>query len=436
VDAEPALIATGLREAGCAEARRLTVALSGGPDSVALLDLAQRALELPDVSAREVAAIHVNHGLQPESDAWAAFCEELCRQRGIALTVVPVTVVATGSVEANARDARYRAFADALESGGVLLLAHHFDDQVETWLFRTLRGDARRTMPPHRQLGGGTLVRPLLGVSRQQLLDHLCLHKLDHVVDPSNADTSYSRNFLREAVLPLLRQHDSGFEAKVAAAMRSDTERDELLAALAELDRTPLETDAGVLRLARLAAIPAPRARNVLRHWLSERGFRQPTTRALDAAIATVAAGRRVDIRVADTRLVAYQGLLHAIPRDLAPFEASGRRWQGESELLLGSGRLVAARVSGGIDARSLRLAPIGEGQRLRVHRDGPRRLVRDLMREAGIPPWERERIPLLFDGERLIGVPGFRDSSPVVGASSRVAEGQTGWEFRWWPST
>ncbi|MEB3733466.1 tRNA lysidine(34) synthetase TilS [Halopseudomonas pachastrellae] len=167
--------------------------LSGGLDSMVLLELMSQARQLSDIPPLH--AIHVHHGLHPEADAWAAHCQRACDVRGVPLTVVRVQVVQGGSVEEAARDARYAAFADMLAPGAELLLAHHRDDQLETLMFRLMRGTGVRGlsgMPARRALGAGWLSRPLLDWRRSELEAWARQQGLDWIEDPANADERFA----------------------------------------------------------------------------------------------------------------------------------------------------------------------------------------------------------------------------------------------------
>ena len=186
--------------------RPLLVGYSGGLDSTALLHLLAR-----EPAHRGLRAIHVHHGLQPEADAWADHCARTCAALGIGLEIVRVQVARdTGEgLEAAARRARMAAFAQALENDGVLALAHHRDDQAETFLLRALRAsgsDGLGAMRPWRRFGPGWLWRPLLDLPRQALVDYARAHGLDWIEDPSNASDDHDRNYLRRRVLSLLRE--------------------------------------------------------------------------------------------------------------------------------------------------------------------------------------------------------------------------------------
>lgn len=200
---------------------RIEVGLSGGLDSVVLLHLLSR---LRDTENFVLQAVHVHHGLSPFADEWADFCRRLCAEADIPLRVVKVQIDAKGKgIEAAARAARYRVFSDGL--CGFLALAHHQDDQIETFMLAAARGGGLRAlagMPEYRALNGKTQIwRPLLGFTRKQLEDYAAAYGLVHIEDESNGDTAYLRNWLRHEALPQWENRIPHIARQVSANIRS-----------------------------------------------------------------------------------------------------------------------------------------------------------------------------------------------------------------------
>ncbi|WP_228141690.1 tRNA lysidine(34) synthetase TilS [Marinobacter sp. X15-166B] len=220
----------------------LVVALSGGLDSVLLL---HAAAAIHQHSGRNLSAIHINHQLQSNAAEMEQFCRALCADLQVPLTVERVEVplsanelARAGGLEENARDARYRAFDQHLNDGEILLLAHHGDDQLETVLFRLLRGTGVAGlggMPRERALGRGRLYRPLLAFSRHQLEQWACDLQINWVDDPSNVDHIYDRNFLRGVVIPPLKARWPNLLRRVQGTSDACRESEELAASLARI---------------------------------------------------------------------------------------------------------------------------------------------------------------------------------------------------------
>lgn len=419
--------------------QRLTAALSGGADSVALLHLLKAQA---GTGGYRLSALHVHHGLSPHADRWQRFCLELCAALEVPCSAVRVSVDPASplGVEAAAREARYRVFATA--DTDVLALAHHRDDQVETLLLQLLRGAGPRGaagMPSERALRGSAvrLVRPLLDVPRQVLREYASAHGLGWIDDESNADPSRARSFVRHDWLPRAAARFPGSVGALARAARLQGEAALLLEDLAAIDGAGA-MDPGRLDLARAAALTPPRARNLLRHFLGRHGLAAPPSARLDeflrqAAHARPDARARLDLpgwNVHIWRNAAWLVRAVASPGALP-------RWAGEPALALGPGLgSLQIRGTAGRGVSAARAAAEGlevrwrrGGEQLRLRRDGPRQRLKALLQERNVPPWMRGRLPLAFVGDRLAWVPG-------VGCAWELAAGpgEPGLELEWVP--
>ena len=392
------------------------VALSGGLDSSVLLHAMAALRDAP--VAREFRAVHVDHGLQPESAAWAESCRALCRRLGVPLEVVTLSLALPpgASVEAEARDARYAALAARLRPGEWLLTAHHRDDQLETVLIQLLRGAGvagLAAMPELARFGAGWHARPLLGLDRPALAAYAGQQGLDWVRDPMNDSTRFDRGWLRERVLPAIRERWPAASATVARSAGHLGEARRLLDELAHADAAGI-VEGGRIVIDGLQRFSQERQANLLRWWLRSRGLGPPPASRLAVALRELP-GARADatplVRWPHGELRRYRGRLYAMHPLPAAFAARHRAEAGSEVLDLGLGLgkfCLVAGVQGG-----LRLPLAGEpvirfragGEGLRTHPGRPRKRLKDLCREAGIVPWMRERLPLVFVGERLAAV-------------------------------
>ncbi len=421
-DADALVADVGTRLEGfLAAGETITVALSGGLDSVVLFDCLVR---LRERRFFPLAAIHVDHGLSRYAADWATFCRTLSDANGVPLTVVRVHVVgARGEgLEAAARRARYGAFH--CHVSGVLVLAHHLDDQAETVLLQLLRGAGPRgagAMPSVRTADIDadarlTLVRPLLEVSRSRLADYAQVRRLAWVDDESNADTRLDRNFLRARILPLIAERFPGYRKTLGRSGALFQEASGLLDELADLDGRDA-VHSGALDVKVLRGLSEPRARNLLRWFLRERGVTAPPARRLAEAIRQLqnaCDGHHVRVVLRDAELCCDAGCLRVRPRLTSV--VGSVTWRGEALLAApcGLGEVLFSHAHGaGISAQSL----AGRQVELRLRRGGeriqpdakrPRRTLKNLLQEHGIDPWRRARLPLLFCDEHLIWVPGI----------------------------
>ncbi|MEA2081021.1 MAG: tRNA lysidine(34) synthetase TilS, partial [Pseudomonadota bacterium] len=271
------------------------VAFSGGVDSHVLLQLLARARrQLPGT----LAAVHVNHQIQQQSGDWEIHCRSVCEELRIPFHLLRVQGRArTGeSPEAAARTARYRALADWLPSNAVLITAQHQDDQAETLLLQLFRGAGPRglaAMPENTALGHGRLLRPLLEISRKAILSYAREHRLRWIEDPSNTDTRYDRNLLRQRIMPELQQHWPGLSKVLARAAGHQADQVELAQALAALDyRVCWRSDSGCLSVSVLQGLPPARQRNLIRYWLEQAGLPLPSQVLLERIRAEMLSGR------------------------------------------------------------------------------------------------------------------------------------------------
>ncbi|MFA5939393.1 MAG: tRNA lysidine(34) synthetase TilS [Sinimarinibacterium sp.] len=390
------------------------MAFSGGGDSVALLHLLRAS------GLRDLGAVHVHHGLQAVADDWVRHCRKLCRAMDVPLRVLRVEVRPEGEgIEAAARAARLAAFAALLKPGDVLATAHHRDDQAETILFRALRGTGIAGLGGMREcepLGQGTLWRPLLAVPRSQLRAYAETQRLEWVDDPHNRDSRYARAFLRQDVFPLLARHFPAAHDSLARLGRHAQAAEGLLAQLAQEDAQRLE-DRGGLTIPGLLRLDAERRRNLLYHQWRALGLQVPDADWFEKLEREVLAARPdADPALAQGEGEArrYRDRLYLMRR-LAPAPGRGtiKPWprRKRSELPAGCGTLSCNRVPG-TDV-NVRFA-VG-GAHLRPAGSAHRRTLKNLCQEAGIPPWVRVRMPLVYRGAELIAAGGSWRSDTAV---------------------
>ncbi|MBV6288990.1 tRNA lysidine(34) synthetase TilS [Pseudomonas aegrilactucae] len=399
------------------------VALSGGLDSTVLLHLLAQNPAMP------LRAIHIHHGLQAAADAWPAHCQRLCDSLGVPLQVIHVQVPPGASLEQGARDARYAAFVQALRPGELLLTGQHRDDQAETLLFRLLRGAGLRglaSMPVQRPLGAGTLLRPLLDTSRDELLAYAQAHGLQWIDDPSNDDTRFSRNYLRHQMLPMLAQRWPQAARSLARSAAHLGEAQGLLDELAQQDlaqaATPDPFDwlgCPSLDLQVLRQLSPARQRNALQYWLAAR-TRLPDTRHWSGWEDLRDAGGqgRPLWRLADGEVHRSAERIYWLSAEwLAPLQAPVA-WVDPSRPLdlPGNGSLS---LSGRLPQGPLQVRYRQGGELFELEGRGRRDLKR-LLNERQLPRFARARLPLLFLDERLVAV------------ANLSGLGQAAWQLHW----
>ena len=413
--------------------------LSGGLDSVVLLHLLVQLRNQGALDSR-LRALHVNHGLHPLAIQWQQHCAALCQKWGVPLQIVQLDLTAplrTGSgIENAARNARYTAFSSQLGSKEVLLLAHHRDDQIETMLLRLMRGAGPRGlagMPQGRVLGRGFLYRPLLQFDRAELLAYAGQQQLQWIEDPSNLAVLFDRNFCRQTILPLIETRWPGYRDSWSKSAALQSEADMLLQQLAEADfRGVRGATKNELCLDGFNRLNKPRQRNLLKYWLGQMQLPEPgfnELQHLTEALIPAAADSPASWHGAGFSIASYRNRLVVI-RELAPIDRNSNLvWNPLRQPLLSlpqNGCLQARRSSGSVSDIRHALLVSGPlqvryrmgGETLRL-RDRPRKALKKILQEQGMPLWCRERLPLLYAGNELVCVPGVGTVDTSVSAPS-----------------
>jgi tRNA(Ile)-lysidine synthase len=420
---------------------RLAIALSGGLDSVVLLDSICRLhqtqakestkLESKDVATPRIFAFHIHHGLQKAADEWLLFCEALAKKYKIGFDFRLLHMDSksnSGNIEARARAGRYEALTELCAYHGIedLLLAHHQNDQAETVLLQLLRGAGvagLSSMPESRilttsteQAGSITLWRPLLRLSRDELEAYAREHKLKWIEDPSNQSSKFRRNAIRKSVLPKLEGIQAGATANLARSADMLAQAQQLLDRLAQQDGKKIHNPKGnalsVQPLLALNASDPAAANNVLRYWLRVAGLAMPSHERLQAWWLDLQQAR------SDAKLEwLHDECSIRLWRGQLQIGAAVRPEEGEWTFVLvpamsSQGGLPAAWITKSKKAGAVEFRERSGAERLQVSASGPRKTLKNLYQENAVPPWQRQAPLLYIDGE-LIAVAGAGVSYP-----------------------
>ena len=415
--------------------RRYIVALSGGCDSVALLHaMRQIQSQLP---CPILQAVHIDHGLQAASTNWSQQCQQLCRQLEVPIHIIELHLdIPKGeSLEAVARHARYAAFEDYLQDDDMLLLAHHRNDQAETLLLQVLRGSGvtgLACMPKLIRNNSAWLVRPLLDIGRNDIEQYARAQALSWIDDPSNQDTRFDRNFLRHDIMPLLQARWPSVNTTLARVAHHQAEASHLLNELAQIDwQTCCAPDKQRLSVSAVQKLPPARIRNLLRYWVAHVAhLPMPDTvhlqRILDevlpAAQDATPLGQWAGVhlrRYRDELYLEHQPVEHAVDWHIA--------WDMQGPMILPTGETLSMRmVRGG----GLRLdPPTGPvtvqfrqgGERCRLPGRAHHNELKKLLQSWGVPPWRRDRIPLIFVDQELAQIVGFSLCEPYIAQADQL---------------
>ena len=425
------------------------LAFSGGADSRVLLDLL--AKDAAD-KGYTLTLAHVNHGIRGEESVQdRRFCETLAARYGLEICIldadVPTLAKQNGrGLEEEARAVRYEYFAELMRARNIPLLvtAHHADDNLETMLFRLARGtglDGLGGIKPVRPFAGGMLVRPLLSVSRREILAYCEENPLEYVTDSTNADVRYARNRIRAEVVPILDELFEGASVRAATTAEHLREDAALLNEMAADWRARAETDGG-LSLETLSRMPVPIARRVLRQCFYECTgceLEQVHIDALMKLIADRSAAAEVALPT-DCIAVLEFGCLRFLKDEALAEVMSGEPLPlpfrvGETQVTEAGVCITVRELDPSLKIHNLSTEShiilyttadiIEESFHWRVRRDGDlllrggmHRKLRRLYREAGISPRRRARMPLLCDADGVVWAPfvGARDGLPQEG--------------------
>jgi tRNA(Ile)-lysidine synthase len=396
---------------------RYVIALSGGLDSTVLADALARTR---GEHGRALCAVHVDHRLQEDSAAWSEHCRRLAEALDMPFVgeIADVEMSKGSGLEAAARKARYAALSRHVASTDWLLSAHHRDDQAETLLLNLMRGSGPAGLAGIGSLnrfGAGWLARPMIDIPRSDLEAYAADAGLDWVEDPSNRDQRFDRNYLRLVVMPGLEERWPGAGARLAHSAKLAGESSDLLDELAQLDLARVGGRPARIEIGTLMSLSPARQRNVLRYALRACGLPVPGAARLESILEQLCKAREdaqpaVSWPGAEARR--YRGVLYllsdALPAE--PMENLALRAGEPLDLGPGMGTLdlfgeAAVGLSVDLVSQGLVVRYRGGGEALRPQGAGQTRKLKKLLQERGIVPWMRNRIPLVYAGDRLVAV-------------------------------
>ncbi|MDC1312085.1 tRNA lysidine(34) synthetase TilS [Burkholderiales bacterium] len=427
------------------ELRNLTgqtvvVALSGGVDSVVLLDVLSRLVVSLDL---KVEAAHVNHHMHSKSDEWANFCSSLCADYSIPLRIFKAQVPKRSSlgIEGAARQARFDALLS--HDSSIILLAHHQDDQIETFFLQALRGSGvdglsgmlavRKDHRTHK-----TIFRPMLGVKREEIVAYAKYRGLSWVEDPSNSDRFFSRNYLRKETLPQLSARFPFYEESILNVVKNLGDVSDVLKEVAAQDIDLLRSSCGGIDIDGMNNMSEVRAINMFRELFRARGLAVPGRSWMTEVLrqcknAQISATVSVDKK--NISIKRYRNHVYLVEKNEEVIKGWSRGWDNEMLIDLPGnlGHLEFKQVVGaGIPARFVAnyalTIQLGAGnKRFSLAHNRPRRELRKIWQTHGIPPWLRSNIPVVFTGSDALFVGGLG-----ISGHCRVQKDELGISIIW----
>jgi tRNA(Ile)-lysidine synthase len=392
------------------------IAYSGGIDSHVLLHLCASI----DHLKFKITAVYVNHGLQAEAESWSLHCQQTCENLGVKFLSLKANAQALHgeSPEEAARNARYAALKRLLAKDDLLLVAQHAEDQLETVLLQLFRGSGLKGlsgMPPCMAFGQGKLVRPLLDVSKNAIIDYAEANRLKWIEDPSNQHTHFDRNFLRNDIIPLLKQRWPSLEKTVSRSAKHCANAQELINIFSsELLATVHHLSDNAINISDLKDYPLLQQKLIIRQWFQHLGLKMPSQDFVQKVLDEVVAAREDADPSLSTQgywIRRYRDVLYC----LKPTQDSlgdNLFWPSGNPLLKVADDVAYEIVesSSGIPAElwhnaqiTVKLRSGGESMELpgrKGHHD-----LKKLYQEVGIPPWERAGIPLVYLDDKLAAV-------------------------------
>jgi len=388
--------------------RHVYIAYSGGVDSHVLLHLCASIKPLKD----KITAVYVHHGLQAEAESWDKHCEKTAEELGVNFLVLRVNAVAMSgeSPEEAARNARYTALKSLMGCDDMLLLAQHREDQLETVLLQLFRGSGLRGlsgMPETMVFGQGVMLRPLLNVAKQAINTYAQAHQLSWVEDPSNQRNDYDRNFLRNAVVPLLKQRWPAIDKTVARSAKHCADAEVLVSEVAdELFGAVFNEADKTLCISQLIGHHSHQQQLVIRHWFQSFGLKMPAQafvgRILSQVVAAgensnpVLSGQGYDVRRYRDKLYCLQQVMQEPPQDVV--------WPvGQGSIKVGNGLVLSCvPSSAGILCEQWQNARVEVrfrrgGEKICLPGRSGHHSLKNLFQEADIPSWERQGAPLIY---------------------------------------
>ena len=387
--------------------QRIVIAYSGGLDSSALLHCLSRLnLTIP------VLAVHVNHGLSSNSQSWAEHCQQQCDELAIPLSVHNVSLIPEqGNLEEQAREARYKVFKTFMEQGDALLMAHHQDDQVETFFMRLMRGSGLTglsSIPQTRSFAGGDIFRPWLQVGRKTLEAFVSEQKIPHIHDESNDETHFDRNWWRHDLLPRIKKRYPQSAASVESTIGIlQQERAVLNALLQPVYNTVVELD-GRLQCDALVTYSEIIQVQLIREWLEQMEVYPSLSQGQILQVLQDVVKAQVDaepvFRWQENEIRRFNGFLYPLAHQKR--EAIEEcEFEGE-DLALPNGQLTCLK---GVGLKPDQYRVVGYQGGLKAKPSGrPTKTLKKWFQEWNIPPWQRATWPVLMREDKVAAVPGL----------------------------
>ena len=423
--------------------KTIIIAYSGGVDSQVLL-VALAKLKQQELLPNPLVVCHVNHGLSPHADEWQVFAQQQCDSFSLPLFThkLHLKKQAQQSLEAMARDARYKVLIQTSAEPAIIVTGHHLNDQAETFILALKRGAGVKglsAMPPSAKLAQHTVARPLLAISRSEIVDYANQQQLSWIEDESNNDEHFERNFLRHQILPKLNARWPSINKTIARSAEHCFEAQQLLDELAQQDLTLCQLSAYQLSVPCLTKLSDARLKNLLRYFLSSHNVLMPSRQQLAQICQQLnaEADKSPVIQLSSHCVRRFKDELYltTIYQDISDWQHSLNlddlvaKDKLELQLPDNLGVLcISAKLeNSNADEHwqaAIKRPNINQVVTVRFAHENPKclpqyrqhsRALKKVLQELTIPPWQRKRLPFIFYDNELIAVVGHFVCKPFL---------------------
>ncbi|MEE3003347.1 MAG: tRNA lysidine(34) synthetase TilS [Pseudomonadota bacterium] len=396
------------------ESQHVWVAYSGGVDSHVLLHLLTN-----EIPKERLKALHINHGISELSDKWQQHCEKITRDLGIDLTVKKINTLhnTDTNLESRAREARLALFCSTLNKDEVIFLAHHAMDQVETMLMRLFKGAGPQGLcgiKEIQQYKSITLLRPLLDIKKHEIQKYAKEQNLEWIEDDSNSNIKFERNYLRHEIIPLLNKTWPSLTNNLLRCQLHHLEQEQYLESIIKpindevLKENKLDLKALLLQNNFLQ-------KYILREWLKVKLSYPPSTKQLITIqdnIINAKSGAKPELLISNKKIRRYKNFLYITSNENLTYPAGQEIiWQAHENsiyLELLKIKLIKNSSKSNILKHELIIKFRQNGERFQPQGRQGSHPLKKLMQEWQIPPWKRDKTPLIYLKENLIAVPGY----------------------------
>jgi len=423
------------------------IAYSGGVDSQVLLH-AFASLKAQNKISNTLTVCHVNHGLSKNAELWQSFAKQQADSYLASFVTQSVNVEAKPqqSLEAMAREERYKVLFSVSKTPSIVVTGHHQDDQAETLLLALKRGSGLKGLSGIKALsswGEHFLARPLLGVSRQEVMDYALTHKLEWVEDESNLDQEFDRNFFRHSILPKLKERWPSILSTMARSAQHCEEQQILVDEIAAEDLEVSQISTKVLSVEKLLTFSNLRFNNLLRYFLSLHRLTMPSSAQVNQVREQLLAksDKNPAIKLNDYWLRRYKNELHLTDsfKDVSELKlelgcqseqkntnASVELPDGLGQVIVSSSNVLEPKESTKLVnwVKEIKAPSNGQKVEIRFKHDNQNclpdyreksRSVKKILQELNIPSWQRTRIPFLYYDDVLVSAIGFFVCKPFI---------------------